>query len=49
VPQEKIERLLARQAIPRLGIFEDGANVTDFYLKKESGFITGQYRFLSGV
>jgi 3-oxoacyl-[acyl-carrier protein] reductase len=49
VPEEKIDRLLARQAIPRLGTFEDVANVIDFYLKKESGFITGQSLFLGGV
>jgi 3-oxoacyl-[acyl-carrier protein] reductase len=49
VPKEKIDRLVARQAIPRLGTFEDVANVVDFYLKKESGFITGQSLFLGGV
>jgi len=49
VPREKIERLLARQAIPRFGKFEDIANVIDFYIKKESGFITGQNIFLGGV
>lgn len=49
VPQDKIERLIARQAIPRLGTFEDVANVVDFYLKRESGFITGQNLYLGGV
>jgi 3-oxoacyl-[acyl-carrier protein] reductase len=49
VPKEKIDRLLARQAIPRLGTLEDVANVIDFYLRKESGFITGQSLFLGGV
>jgi 3-oxoacyl-[acyl-carrier protein] reductase len=49
VPEEKINQLLARQAIPRFGTFEDVANVIDFYLKKESGFITGQNLFLGGV
>jgi 3-oxoacyl-[acyl-carrier protein] reductase len=49
VPREKIDRLLARQAIPRFGTCEDIANVIDFFLKEESGFITGQNLFLGGV
>ena len=49
VPKEKIDRLLSRQAIRRLGTFEDVANVIDFYFHKESGFITGQNLFLGGV
>jgi 3-oxoacyl-[acyl-carrier protein] reductase len=49
IPKEKIDQLLARQAIPRLGKFEDVANVIDFYLKPESDFITGQNLYLGGV
>lgn len=49
VPKEKMDRLIARQAIPRFGTFEDIANVIDFYLRKESDFITGQNLFLGGV
>ena len=49
VPKEKIEQLLARQAIPRCGTFEDIANVIDFFLKQESRLITGQNLFLGGV
>jgi 3-oxoacyl-[acyl-carrier protein] reductase len=49
VPRDKIDRLLSRQAIPRLGTFEDVANVIDFYLRKESAFVTGQTLFLGGV
>lgn len=49
VPQEKMDRLIARQAIRRYGTFEDIANVIDFYLRKESDFITGQNLFLGGV
>lgn len=49
VPKEKIDQLLARQAIHRLGTCEDVANVIDFYLKKESGLVTGQNLFLGGV
>jgi 3-oxoacyl-[acyl-carrier protein] reductase len=49
VPKEKIDQLLAKQAIHRLGTCEDVANVIDFYLKKESGLVTGQNLFLGGV
>lgn len=49
VPKEKMDRLIARQAIRRLGSFEDVANVIDFYLRKESDFITGQNLYLGGV
>ena len=49
VPKDKIERLVARQAIPRLGTVEDVANVIDFYLSERSGFVTGQSLFLGGV
>ena len=49
VPKEKIDRLLDRQAIPRLGTNEDIANVIDFYIREESEFITGQNIYLGGV
>jgi 3-oxoacyl-[acyl-carrier protein] reductase len=49
IPKAKLERLLERQAIPRMGTPEDVANVIDFYLRKESGFITGQTVYLGGV
>ena len=49
VPKEKIERLVAQQAVRRIGTFEDIANVVDFFLKPESSFITGQCLFLGGV
>ncbi len=49
VPKDKMDRLLARQAINRFGTFEDVSNVIDFYLKRESDFITGQNIFLGGV
>jgi 3-oxoacyl-[acyl-carrier protein] reductase len=49
VPAEKMSRLIARQAIPRLGTFEDVANVTDFFLAPGSSFVTGQNIFLGGV
>jgi 3-oxoacyl-[acyl-carrier protein] reductase len=49
IPKAKLERLLARQAIPRMGTPEDVANAIDFYLRKESSFITGQTLYLGGV
>jgi 3-oxoacyl-[acyl-carrier protein] reductase len=49
VPKERMDRLIARQAIPRLGTFQDVANVIDFYLRPESDFITGQNLFLGGI
>jgi 3-oxoacyl-[acyl-carrier protein] reductase len=49
VPKDRMDRLIARQAIPRLGTFEDVANVIDFYLRRESNFITGQNIYLGGV
>lgn len=49
VPPEKIQRLVERQAIRRLGEFRDVANVCDFFIRPESDFITGQVLFLGGV
>lgn len=49
VPKEKIERLLDYQAIRRFGEFDDISNVIDFFIKKESDFITGQIIYLGGL
>jgi 3-oxoacyl-[acyl-carrier protein] reductase len=49
VPKEKIDRLLASQAIHRLATPADVANVTDFFLRPESDFVTGQVIYLGGV
>lgn len=49
VPKEKINDLLQRQAIKRLGKFSDVSNVIDFFIRPESDFITGQVIFLGGV
>jgi 3-oxoacyl-[acyl-carrier protein] reductase len=49
VPKDRLARLIARQAIPRMGTFADVANVIEFYLRPESDFITGQNLFLGGV
>lgn len=49
VPKDKIRKLLDMQAIKRFGTFEDIENVVDFFLQKESDFVTGQTIFLGGV
>lgn len=49
VPKDKLNNLIARQAIHRFGNFSDISNVIDFYMKPESDFITGQVIYLGGV
>ena len=49
IPKDKMDRLISRQAIQRMGMCKDVANVIDFYLKKESNFVTGQSIYLGGV
>lgn len=49
VPRDKIEALVARQSIPRMGAPADVINAVEFFLRPESGFITGQVIYLGGV
>jgi 3-oxoacyl-[acyl-carrier protein] reductase len=49
VPSEKIDKIIDKLAIKRLGRFEDVANVIDFFIKPESDYITGQLIYLGGV
>jgi 3-oxoacyl-[acyl-carrier protein] reductase len=49
VPSEKIDALIQRQAIRRLGVFSDVSNVIDFFIQPESSFVTGQVVFLGGI
>ena len=49
VPQDKMNRLINRQAIRRFAEFKDVSNVIDFFLKDESDFVTGQVVYLGGV
>ena len=49
VPKEKMDNLIARQAIHRFGEFSDVSNVIDFFIQPESSFVTGQVIYLGGV
>ncbi|GAA5508225.1 SDR family oxidoreductase [Novipirellula caenicola] len=49
VPAKKVDQLIDRQAIKRLGTAEDVYNVVEFFLRPESDFITGQIIYLGGV
>lgn len=49
VPEEKLDRILERQAIHRFGELRDITNVIDFFIKPASGFVTGQVIYLGGV
>lgn len=49
VPDDKIRGIVDRQSIKRLGEFGDVANVTDFFLQRESDFVTGQHIYLGGL
>ena len=48
-PKFKIDSLLGRQAIKRLGTFEDIKNAVSFFLRPQSHFITSQILYLGGV
>lgn len=49
VPKEKMDALLARQAVNRMGEVHDVINTVDFFLREESDFITGQVLYLGGI
>lgn len=49
VPKNKVEELLDKQAIHRLGEFSDIENVLDFFIAEKSNFITGQIIYLGGL
>jgi 3-oxoacyl-[acyl-carrier protein] reductase len=49
VPGEKLERLISRQAIHRYCEMRDVSNVMDFFISRESDFVTGQVIYLGGV
>ena len=49
VPKQKMDSLIARQAIPRIGEPRDVANVIDFLISQDSDFVTGQTIYLGGI
>ena len=49
IPEEKIQVLVNRLAIKRLGTFEDILNLINFLIKDESQYITGQTIYLGGA
>jgi 3-oxoacyl-[acyl-carrier protein] reductase len=49
VPEGKMDALIQRQAIRRMGKVRDVINAVEFYLRPESDFITGQVLYLGGV
>jgi len=49
VPLDKLDALIARQAVKRYGELRDVIQVVDFFLQPASDFITGQVIFLGGV
>jgi 3-oxoacyl-[acyl-carrier protein] reductase len=49
VPKDKLDALVGRQAVRRVGTMDDVANVVDFFLQPESGFVTGQVIYLGGA
>jgi len=49
VPETKIQDLVSRQSIKRLGEFEDVLNVLKFFISDDSDYITGQVIYLGGI
>lgn len=49
VPSVKIDAIVERQAVHRMGTPADVANVIDFFISPESGFVTGQVLYLGGM
>ncbi len=49
VPEEKLDALVGQQSIRRWATPEDVFNAIDFFLKPESGMITGQVIYLGGI
>lgn len=49
IPQAKVDAFVARQAVKRMTEFEDIFHGVDFFLRPESGFVTGQVVYLGGA
>jgi 3-oxoacyl-[acyl-carrier protein] reductase len=48
VPDDKIQKIIDRQAIRRYGEFDDVLRVIDFYVNEQNSLITGQSIYLGG-
>lgn len=48
MPQDKVQAVIDRQAIRRPGAFADIAHAIDFFLHRDSSFVTGQVLYLGG-
>jgi 3-oxoacyl-[acyl-carrier protein] reductase len=49
IPEKKINELINKQSIKRLGTFDDVINVIEFFIKPSSNYITGQTIYLGGI
>jgi 3-oxoacyl-[acyl-carrier protein] reductase len=49
VPRQKMDALISAQGIRRMGEYRDVANVVDFFIARESDFVTGQTVYLGGI
>lgn len=49
VPVNKINNIIQKQSIKRLGTFDDIANIINFLISQNSSFITGQIIYLGGI
>jgi len=49
VSKEKIDNIVSRLAIKRLARFDDIVNAIDFFIRPESGYVTGQELRLGGA
>lgn len=49
VPSTKMDSLINRQAVKRMGTMDDVLHAVEFFAHQNSGFITGQTIYLGGV
>jgi 3-oxoacyl-[acyl-carrier protein] reductase len=49
VPKHKIDAIIQRMAVKRLGRMEDVSNAVDFFISPKSDFVTGQVIYLGGL
>jgi 3-oxoacyl-[acyl-carrier protein] reductase len=49
VPKQKIDAIIQRMSVKRLGRMEDVSNAVDFFINPQSDYITGQVIYLGGL